>query len=250
MTFNARRSIKELIKTVPFVRTLAKKLNNEFVRDAFVSQQLALLKPGSLLLDAGCGSQRYKKFCCHLNYKAQDFGQYTVDDKKTLGMSGVGGESGYEYGMLDYVSDIWKIDEKDAIFDSILCTEVFEHIPYPNETIKEFARLLKPGGKLILTAPSNCLRHMDPYFFYSGFSDRWYQKILSENGFEIKLLEAVGDYYSWMSVELARTAAAHSMIAKILLAPAFLYYYNKKSNQASVDTLCMGYHVIAYKQYE
>lgn len=247
MTANTQKSIKDFIKNLPFVRKLVQNLNNEFARDAFVSQQLSLLKPGLLILDAGCGSQRYKKFCSHLNYKAQDFGQYTVDEKKTLGMSGVGGVSGYEYGALDYVGDIWKIDEKDASFDAILCTEVFEHIPYPNETIKEFARLLKPGGTLILTAPSNCLRHMDPYFFYSGFSDRWYQKILSENGFEIKLLEAVGDYYSWMSVELARTAAAHSIFTKVLLSPVFLYFYNKKRTQASADTLCMGYHVIAIK---
>lgn len=247
MTANTQRSIKDFIKNLPFVRKLVQNLNNEFARDAFVSQQLSLLKPGSLILDAGCGSQRYKKFCSHLNYKAQDFGQYIVDEKKTLGMSGVGGVSGYEYGALDYVGDIWKIDEKDASFDAILCTEVFEHIPYPNETIKEFARLLKPGGTLILTAPSNCLRHMDPYFFYSGFSDRWYQKIISENGFEIKLLEAVGDYYSWMSVELARTAVAHSILAKALLAPAFLYFYNKKRSEASIDTLCMGYHAVGVK---
>ena len=27
---------------------------------------------------------------------------------------------------------------------------------------------------------------MDPYFFYSGFSDRWYEKFLIAHGFEIK----------------------------------------------------------------
>jgi len=76
-----------------------------------------------------------------------------------------------------------EVGEKDGFFDAILCTEVFEHIPFPIETTKEFARLLKPGGKLILTAPANCLRHMDPYFFYSGFSDRFFEKILGDAGF-------------------------------------------------------------------
>lgn len=53
---------------------------------------------------------------------------------------------GYNYGLLDYVGDIWDINEVDDSFDAILCKEVFEHIPYPNETLKEFARLLKSGG--------------------------------------------------------------------------------------------------------
>jgi SAM-dependent methyltransferase len=124
---------------------------------------------------------------------------------------------------------------------------VLEHIPFPNEAVKEFSRLLKPGGKLILTAPSNCLRHMDPYFFYTGFSDRWFERILKESGFVIETIEAVGDYHSWLSVEIARTARTQSLLAKILLLPAFLYYYNKKKTNVSVDALCMGYHVVAEK---
>ena len=123
-----------------------------------------------------------------------------------IGTDGAGGKEGYKYGQLDYVGDIWDINKKDNTFDAILCTEVFEHIPYPIKTIKEFSRLLKKDGKLILTAPSNCLRHMDPYFFYSGFSDRWYEKVLKENGLKIELLNAVGDYYSWLMLEMARTA--------------------------------------------
>jgi SAM-dependent methyltransferase len=221
------------------------KLNNQFARDYFVLEQLKLLKPGSVLLDAGCGSQRYRKECSHIIYKSQDFGQYTVDSKKMLGSEGVGGVDGYKYGQLDYIGDIWSIDERDGFFDAILCTEVFEHIPYPIETVKEFARLLKPGGKLILTAPGNCLRHMDPFFFYSGFTDRFFEKILTEYGLNIEKLESVGDYYSWLAVEMARTARAGSLIAKLMVAPAFVYYYFKKKTELSTSTLCMGYHIVA-----
>ncbi len=164
-----------------------------------------------------------------------------------LGQEGMGGKYGYEYGELDYVGDIWSIQEQDEKFDVILCAEVLEHIPFPNETIREFSRLLKRNGRLILTAPSNCLRHMDPYFFYTGFSDRWYEKFLEENGFSVKKIEPIGDYYSWMSVEVMRTAVTHSLFSKILLAPAFLYYFFKKKSPQSIDTLCMGYHIVAIK---
>ncbi len=162
-----------------------------------------------------------------------------------LGSEGVGGATGYQYGHLDYVGDIWKINEVDSTFDAILCTEVLEHIPYPIDTLREFSRLLKKEGKLILTAPANCLRHMDPFYFYSGFSDRWFVRFLNDFGFHVESIEPVGDYYSWLAVELARTARSHSIIAKVLLAPAFLYYYNKQKSDVSVNTLCMGYHVVA-----
>ena len=100
---------------------------------------------------------------------------------------------------------------------------------------------------MILTAPSNCLRHMDPYFFYSGFSDRWFETLLETNGLRIEKLEPVGDYYSWLAVEMVRTAKAHSLLAKLALFPAFLYFFTKKKTKVSTDTLCMGYHVIARK---
>ena len=126
----------------------------------------------------------------------------------------------------------------------------YMHKVFPNETLKEFSRLLKPGGTLILTAPSACLRHMDPYFFYSGFSDRWYEKFLADNGFEVQEISPVGDYYSWLGVEMHRTRKTHGIIAKVVLFPAFIYFFSKKKTRASIDTLCMGYHVLAKKREE
>jgi SAM-dependent methyltransferase len=235
------------VRSQPFYKRLQQKLNNQYERDEFIIDQLNRLPANARLLDAGCGSQRYKKFCTHLTYKSQDFGQYKTDEKQVISNLGPNSRAEYQYGQIDYVGDIWNIEAADQSFDVILCTEVFEHIPYPNDTVKEFSRLLSKNGKLILTAPSNCLRHMDPYFFYSGFSDRWYEKVLTEHGLKIESITPVGDYNSWLAVELARTFSTHSLFAKILLLPAFLFYLSRKKTALSVDTLCMGYHVIASK---
>jgi SAM-dependent methyltransferase len=243
--------IKNLLKKIPLIKRWKekrnRKLNNQYERDDFVIAELLKIPAGKLILDAGCGSQRYRENCAHLVYKGQDFGQYSTDTKKMMGSSGLGGEDGYQYGTLDYVGDIWDIKEQAGTFDAILCTEVFEHIPHPIETLKEFSRLLKKDGKLILTAPSNCLRHMDPYFFYTGFTDRWYEKFLHDHGFKIEAITAVGDYYSWLAVEMARTSSNHSFFAKLALKPAFWFFYHKQKTQTSIDTLCMGYHVVATK---
>ena len=38
-----------------------------------------------------------------------------------------------------------------ASFDTIVCVDVMEHLPGPERFVKEFERLLKPGGKLLLS---------------------------------------------------------------------------------------------------
>ena len=196
-------------------------------------------------MDAGCGSQQYKIYCNHLNYYAQDFGQFSVDELKSFTSTSIS----YEYGKLDYVGNVWDINEKDETFDAILCTEVLEHIPYPEKTLKEFSRLLKPNGILILTVPSNCLRHMDPFYFSSGYSDRYIKFFLEKFGFSKINIEPVGDYYKWIMVEIYRTARINGLFASLILMPSFIYYFFKQRNASdiSINTLCMGYHVTAIK---
>lgn len=229
-----------------FLEDISRRLNNLTERRAWVKKQLAGIPAGCSILDAGCGSQQYREFCEHLEYFSQDFGGYQTDAKTSMGKQDT--PDRYQYGELDYVGDIWNIDVADNTFDAILCTEVFEHIPYPNETVAELSRLIKPGGKLILTAPSNALRHMDPYFFYSGFSDRWFERILPENNLELEEIIPVGDYYSWLAAELLRSIKNGGLLAKLALTPSLFYFLRQERNEISIDTLCMGYHILAVKR--
>jgi SAM-dependent methyltransferase len=234
------------------VNWLQRRLDPEVRRDQWVASQLEALAPGKIL-DAGAGSQRYRRHCGHLQYFAQDLGEHSRDAKDSFAASGqdaiYGAGQGYAYGPLDYKGDIWDIPAPPASFDYLLCTEVFEHIPYPIETVREFARLLKPGGLLLLTLPAASLRHFDPYYFYSGFSDRWVERILPQEGFDVELCEPQGDYYSWLAVELARLCQRHKAWSPLLL-PAFLFAYAKgrRPTPASRSTQCQGYHVRARRR--
>ena len=155
-------------------------LENENTRIEWVAKILKSIKNGSRILDAGAGEQFYKKFCQHLEYVSQDFAKYNpVESGEGLQMPD------WNYKDLDIISDITSIPEPDGSFDTILCTEVFEHIANPLLAIKEFGRLLKRDGTLIITAPFCSLTHFAPYHFYSGFNKYFYENILPENNFEI-----------------------------------------------------------------
>jgi 2-polyprenyl-3-methyl-5-hydroxy-6-metoxy-1,4-benzoquinol methylase len=52
------------------------------------------------------------------------------------------------------VGDIQAIAHDDESFDTVISCETIEHVPDPRCALRELARVLKPGGRLLLTAPS------------------------------------------------------------------------------------------------
>ena len=197
------------------------------------------------------GEQQFKCFCTHLKYVAQDFAKY----------DGRGDSSGLQVGawdqtQLDIVSDIVAIPEPDASFDAIMCTEVFEHLPNPILAIKEFGRLLKGGGQLIITAPFCSLTHFAPYHYSTGFNSYFYKKHLNDADFEILELTTNGNFFEYVAQELQRVPwvaekycmdrmnAMEKFSTRILL--KMLERFSKKDN-GSKGLLCFGYHVLARK---
>ena len=223
--------------------------DNGINRDKWVESQLQAIPAGQRILDAGAGQCKYKSLCSHLNYTSQDFNQYT----------GKGDGHGFQTetwdtSQIDIVSDIVNIPRPDSSFDVILCTEVFEHIFRPEAAVREFSRLLVPGGKLILTAPFCSLTHFAPYHFSTGFNRYWYEQVLSENNFIVEAITPNGNYFSYLAQEIMRI---HSM-GKIYsgvgigirgLIGAYLMLRRLKTmgmhDTCSSEVLCFGYHVIA-----
>lgn len=232
-------------------------------RDAWLKKTLSNLPAGSSILDAGAGELQYKPLCSHLKYTSQDLGQY----------DGRGNTEGFhttkwDTSRLDIVSDINNIPVKDSSFDSIMCTEVFEHISEPAKAVKEFARILKPGGTLVLTVPFCSLTHFAPYYFANGYSKYWHEKVLAENGFTIQEMDFNGNFISYLAQEIRRlpmiirtyhkkNLPLRRKIVRAFLGPflkltvglmLFLLYHFVKDEKNSHEVLCFGIHVVAKKK--
>lgn len=162
-------------------------------RDRWVAQQAASLAGGSRILDVGAGSCPYRTLFSHCEYRTQDFA--ALDDNQLRH----GG-----YGQIDYVCDAKAISTADASFDAVLCTEMLEHVPDPVDVVREFARILRPGGKLMLTAPLGSGIHQEPHHYYGGFTPYWYHRFLAQEGFRDVHVEANGGSFKFFSQESLR----------------------------------------------
>lgn len=225
---------------------------NPLNRQAWLKQALGAVPKGARILDAGAGELQNRQHCAHLAYVAQDFCQY-----KGVG-SGAPDEGlhtkGWDTTRIDLVSDITAIPAPNASFDAILCSEVLEHVPEPTHALDEFARLLKPGGKLILTAPFGSNVHMAPYHYCSGFSKYWYEYHLAQRGFRIEQLTANGDWYALLLQEITRLGGLERQRGNWTWPLAYAYalmgvlYFKLRANKCAEDLACFGWQCVAVKE--
>lgn len=64
---------------------------NKFNRDNWIKEKLSKIQENKKILDIGCGTQPYRKYCNHLKY----FGKYTGEGEAGLQVNE------WEYGKLD-----------------------------------------------------------------------------------------------------------------------------------------------------
>jgi len=91
------------------------------------------------MLDAGCGLKTHKAF-------------FSDNVKRYIGLD-YSPTSGYLGNKADIYGDIKRLPFMDNSFDTILCSEVLEHIDRTDVAMGEFHRVLKIAGIIIITAP-------------------------------------------------------------------------------------------------
>ncbi len=120
------------------------------------------------LLDVGCGTKPYRQLFAVDEYIGLDIDSEVTRKQK----------------IADYLYDGNVFPFTDALFDSILCNQVLEHVFNPEEFLCEINRVLKPGGKLLLTVPFVWDEHEQPYD-YARYSSFGLHALLEKQGFKV-----------------------------------------------------------------
>jgi len=157
-------------------RHLPTYLEQETLFDAL--QRAAQEVQGGWLLDIGCGNQPYAHlFPSVARYVGVDLPP-PPDTQRC--------------------ADVWAsglhLPFVAARFDTVLCAQVLEHVPQPQQLVEEAFRVLKVGGRLILTAPQTWGLHEEPQDYYR-FTRYGLHYLLESAGFEVQSIQARGG--SW-----------------------------------------------------
>jgi SAM-dependent methyltransferase len=139
-----------------------------------------------ILVDIGCGEKPYA-----------DLTRGVVSKHIGVDYSG----TDHDRSNIDTFATAYETTLTDAFADTVLCTSVLEHLERPQEAVREMFRILRPGGRVILSAPFFWHLHEEPrdFFRYSKFG---LQYLFESAGFEVIELRALSGFIVTFSQEL------------------------------------------------
>lgn len=125
-----------------------------------------------LVLDVGSGAGQWRPFLPNsATYVSLDY----------LPVSAV---SPWRVAFPDINADALSMPVKDASIDAVINAFVIEHVRNPARLLGELARILKPGGRIVLAGPGDLMMtHGEPYHYFN-LTRYGYLALLEDNGLE------------------------------------------------------------------
>lgn len=191
------------------------------------------------LLDLGCG--KVPLFHVYKDFITENI---CVDWVNTLHKN--------EY--LDLECDLNKIlPFKDEEFDTIILSDVLEHILQPEKLWSEMNRILSKGGKIILNVPFYYWIHEHPYDYYR-YTEFALKYFVENSGLRLLHLEPIGGALEIMTDIFAKNIVMLPMVGNSLAKFAqwiILLFIKtklgKRISKATKDSFPLAYFLIAEK---
>ncbi len=176
------------------------------------------------LLDVGCGRRPYQHsfFAAASQYIGVDF---LLDRSEP-----------------DVVCSALGLPFAADAFDTVVSTEVLEHVPDPLLALREMRRVLKPGGCLILSTPMYWPRHDVPCDFFRYPYDGLLH-LVNESGLQLTRLFNRGRSYAFLGQVVQHVHPIPGRAASWLINRFFLWCDRRLKH----DALTLGWTLVAKK---
>jgi ubiquinone/menaquinone biosynthesis C-methylase UbiE len=202
------------------------------------------LKAGSRLLEIGCGAgnlllqatvQGSYPVALDLSMQSLTFVRSRLEEAKSAAEAPGG------FACTQAVGESLPLE--DGSFDCVLLSEVIEHLEAPQISIGEAARVLRPGGRLLITTPNyrslwplmewavdrlNMVPKMAGEQHISRFHPSSLKQMLIQSGLDIEYAGSIYNFSPFLSLvsskqakrQLARELDRRSILGMILVAVA------------------------------
>lgn len=162
-----------------------------YYRERLILRKIRKYMAGGKVLDVGCGTGSLAVKLALNGYEVHgiDMSDECLEvTSKRLSMLPVRNKGKVKKG------SALNIDYPDKFFDVIIAAEVLEHLEQDDLAVKEFYRLLRPGGFCIITVPEN-QRLWDKWDEMAGHKRRYYKddlmRLFTNQSFKVE------SFFSW-----------------------------------------------------
>lgn len=164
------------------------------------------------------------------------------------------GNTSHENAYLDLECDLNKaLPFADAAFDTVILSDVLEHIAQPEPLWAEISRILAPSGKVILNVPFYYSIHAGPYDYYR-YTEFALRRFVESSGLRLIQLESIGGAPEILADVFAKNVKRFPLIgyplavfSQWLTAGFTRTRFGRKVSRATGHSFPFGYFLIAEK---